>query len=228
MPNIVKNTTFLNPLDLIMPHSCRGCGHVGSVLCDRCKKHIISTHENLCPRCKEPTANGVCKKCPPFPPVYSIGPREGLLDVLIHDFKYHSTRALGRELAELLDNSLPHDLRHVCIVPLPTATHHIRARGLDHTDLIAKHLAHLRNYNIQKLLIRAHNTVQIGADKRTRKFQADAAYSINTKHHIDNTATYLLLDDVWTTGASMESAIKKLRQAGANNIAITLLAISVN
>ena len=225
MPNIVKNTTILNPLDLIMPHSCRGCGHVGNILCDSCKNYIISQHKNLCPNCKCPTA-GKCQKCKDFPTAYTFGMREGLLATLIHDFKYNSTRTLGPKLAELLNETLPDDIKHAIIVPLPTATNHIRTRGLDHTLLIAKHLARLRSCRVQKLLIRAKNTVQVGADKATRKKQADAAYNLNPRLKIDPKEVYILLDDVWTTGASMKSAIKKLQQAGAKNIIVVLLAVS--
>lgn len=226
MPNHVKNTTIPHLIDLIIPHSCRGCDHIGDVLCDCCKKHIASSHVNLCPQCKTPNKNGKCKKCKNLPPIYSIGPREDLLDTLIHDFKYNSVRALGSKLAELLNASLPQDLDNIVIVPLPTATHHIRSRGLDHTLIISKHLARLRHYETAKLLLRAKNTVQVGSDKKTRLSQADNAYIINQKIEINPNKTYLLLDDVWTTGASMKSAIKKLRQAGAKNIIIALLAVS--
>lgn len=226
MLNHVKNTTISQLLDLIMPHSCRGCGHIGSALCDRCKKYIISTQVSICPQCKSATSNGKCRKCKNLPPIYSIGIRDGLLDTAIHDLKYNSVRALGPKLAELLDASLPTDLKNVFIVPLPTATHHIRSRGLDHTILISKHLARIRDYKISNLLIRAKNTVQVGSDKKTRLAQANTAYTINPKIKINPNTTYLLLDDVWTTGASMKIAIKKLRQAGVKNISVALLAIS--
>lgn len=225
MLDIVKSTTILTPLDLIMPHSCRGCGLVGKALCGRCKNYIISQHINLCPNCKQPTTNK-CKTCKDLPPIYSIGPREGLLSLIIHDFKYNSARSLGVDLAKLLDNALPQNIEHATVVPLPTATHHIRSRGFDHTLFIARHLAHLRHYQVQQLLIRAKNTVQVGTDKATRQRQADTAYIVNTHHKINPSETYILLDDVWTTGASMKSAIKKLQQAGAKNIIVALLAVS--
>ena len=226
MLNIVKNTIISNLLDLIIPHSCRGCDHVGSVLCECCKNYIIKNHINICPNCKNPTKNGKCQKCKNLPPIYSVGIREGLLDNLIHDFKYNSTRALGPKLAELLDASLPKNLKNITIVPLPTATNHIRARGLDHTLSLTKHLAKIREYQVAKILVRNQNTVQVGTDRKTRLSQADSAYEINKNIVINSTTTYLLLDDVWTTGASMQTAIKKLRESGAKNIIVVLLAIS--
>ena len=226
MPNIVKNTTFPNLLDLIAPHSCRGCGRLGSPLCDNCKNYISANNINLCPVCKTTTPTGKCKKCRTLPSVFIVGKRDGLLDILIHDYKYNSVRAIGPKLAKLLDAKLPSDINQAIIIPLPTATHHIRARGLDHTHLIAKHLAKLRNYKVQNLLLRNKNTVQVGADRKSRLAQANEAFIINPKIKIDQNATYILLDDVWTTGASIRAAIKKLRQAGAKNIIVALLAVS--
>lgn len=84
----------------------------------------------------------------------------------------------------------------------------------------------MRNLKLKELLLRARNTVQVGTDKRTRESQANSAYAINPKVNIDQSATYILFDDVWTTGASMQAALKKLREAGAKNFIIVLLAVN--
>ena len=227
MPNIVKNTTLIGPVDLDFPHSCRGCGRIGEVLCERCKNYIKSTHQNFCPQCKKIKSSSTCKNCPDLPPIYVISNRDSMLGELIHDYKYHSVRALARPLAELLDSALPKDLpKDTRIVPLPTATHHIRSRGFDHTLLLAKKLGKLRGLPVEKLLERNKNTVQVGSDRSARLTQADSAYKINPKIKIDKNATYLSLDDVWTTGASVTSAVNKLKQKGAKKIVIALLAFS--
>ncbi len=213
---IVKNTTIINPLSLIAPHSCRGCGRLGEVLCDCCKNNILKQRQ--APKLKNLLKN--------FPPVFVVDERSGLLNTLIHDLKYNSVRALAPKLAELLDNSLPTLPPDSIIVPLPTATQHIRARGLDHTLLIAKHLAKIHHFKVKKLLLREKNTVQVGADRKTRLAQAKTAYSISQKIKINPNTTYILLDDVWTTGASMKAAVKKLQQAGVSKIIIALLATS--
>ncbi|MBQ3293247.1 ComF family protein [Candidatus Saccharibacteria bacterium] len=162
-----------------------------------------------------------------MPPIYVVSDRSGLLGSLIHDYKYYSTRALARPLTELLDASLPQNLpTNSVLVPLPTATHHIRTRGFDHTYKIAKNLAKIRNLTVEKILIRNQNTTQVGSNREKRLSQAKSAYSINPKAKIDGTKTYILLDDVWTTGASVTSALKKLQSAGAKKFIICLLAYS--
>ena len=205
MPNIVKNTTLPSLLDLLVPHSCRGCGHIGNILCDRCKNNIIL--ENSSVEFKIPKS---------FPPIFIVGQRIGLLNNLIQDLKYHSTRAIAKTLAIILHQTLPYFESPVTIVPLPTISKHIHSRGLDHTMLISKHLAKIRHYKVRKILVRGQNTVQVGAAK---------AYSINSTIKIDPDTTYILFDDVWTTGASMKAAVKKLRQAGAKKITVAILAV---
>ena len=224
---IVKITTILNPLDLIAPHSCRGCNRLGEVLCDCCKKYIKTTKHDLCPICKTTLKNHQCPNCKDLPPIYYLGERKNLLASLIHDFKYQSVRAIGTKFAELLNETLPKKLpENSILVPLPTSTKHIRARGFDHTFYIAKRLARTRKLRLERLLLRTKNTVQVGADKKTRETQAESAYAVNPKVKINKECTYILFDDVWTTGASMQSALKKLRRAGAKNFIIVLLAVN--
>ncbi|MBQ6410226.1 ComF family protein [Candidatus Saccharibacteria bacterium] len=211
MPIIVKNTTYPNLADLLFPHSCRGCGRLGEVLCECCKNNILAHRQNQ-------------KLRPPF---YVVDSRNSLLGELIHDYKYHSIRALAKPLAKLLDETLPNDFpKNSIIVPLPTATHHIRNRGLDHTLKIAKHLAKIRHYRVEKLLLRNQNTVQVGSTRDERLTQAKNAYTLNPKIKIQKDATYILLDDVYTTGASITAAKKLLENNEARHIKVALLAYS--
>lgn len=236
MPKNVKTTTFFNPLDLIAPHSCRGCGKIGTILCERCKNYILERNfYNKCPNCKAPlppspsSAAHICPHCTNLPPFYTIGTRTGLLAVLIHDYKYSSVRAATKPLASLMASRLSADLSSSThIVPLPTSTAHIRARGFDHIALIARRLSRELHFTYSPILDRAKNTVQVGADKSTRLSQAASAYALRPSTKIAQDAVYVLLDDVWTTGASMLAATSLLRSAGIKNIHIALLSISDN
>lgn len=218
MPNIVKNTTFPGLFDLLAPHSCRGCGRTGKTLCNCCKKNMIKSFSNFHPKIN--TKN--------LPPTYFIGERSDSLGKLIHDLKYQSVRAATKPLAEILNETLPKYEGDIIIVPLPTISKHIRTRGLDHTFLIAKKFAKLRgkNYRVERLLLRNQDTVQVGTSKKTRLKQAASAYKINPKTTINPQSTYLLFDDVWTTGASMKAAYKTLSSANIKKINLIILALS--
>ena len=227
MPNIVKNTTFISLIDLLAPHSCRGCGSLGDPLCDRCKKHIVKNHRNHCPICAAPTPTGQCPNCQGLPPIFVVGNRTDLIGQLIHDLKYQSIRALARPLANILNATLPPIQTPSVIVPLPTINRHIRERGFDHTRLIAKHFAKLRpSCTLQNLLIRNQNTVQVGSNRDIRLAQATSAYALNPTITICPDFTYILFDDVWTTGASMQSAYSLLKKTGIKNIILVILALS--
>lgn len=220
---IVKNTTLESPLNLICPHTCRGCGALGKSFCDCCKNDIIVEHENYCPNCKTLILNGKCQNCW-LPPSYMVGWRDEKIGQLVHDYKYHSVRALASDLAELLDAVLPCIDGEVTIVPLPTVDKHIRERGFDHILKLAKKLARRRGYSVRQLLTREKNTVQVGANMEARMVQAATAYGFCGE--VDPQTTYLLIDDVWTTGSTMRAAIKKLQQAGASKIILAVLAVN--
>ena len=227
MSFIVKNTTQIGLLDLIAPHSCRGCRSIGTPLCECCKKYLLDQSSDFCPKCKSKIAkNHRCPHCKNLPPIYFIGKRDDLLNAIIHDYKYNSIRALAKPLASLIATRLPKLPSNSVIIPLPTATDHIRARGFDHTKNLAINLAKICHYKTEIALLRNHNTAQVGASRTARLAQAKQAYIINPKFKANSSTTYILLDDVWTTGASMETAIKKLRKTGAKNIVVALLAVS--
>ena len=178
----------------------------------------------FCPDCQNLEDSFWCDECLKTT-VLAAGRRDRLIGRLVHDFKYHSVRALKHPLAEVLDNALPYFDEPVTIVPLPTIRRHVRERGFDHTLKIAQALAKRRGWQVEQLFERAKNTVQVGTDKETRKRQARRAYSLAKP--VDDEKLYLLLDDVWTTGASMKAAEKILLQAGVSKIVKAVLAVSV-
>lgn len=144
---------------------------------------------------------------------------------LVEDYKYQAIRRLAKTLVEMLDEVLPKELSKVSVVPLPTIGRHIRERGFDHTKLLAKELVKRRKgWEVCKVIYREDKAVQVGSDVETRKRQAKAAYKLSEK--INTEKKYLLLDDVWTTGASMESAISLMQKAGCKDLVAAVLAIS--
>ena len=127
-------------------------------------------------------------------------------------------------MVEILDVVIPYLEGEVIIVPLPTIRKHIRERGFDHTKIIARKLARKRGWKTQNVLVRTKNTVQVGADNKKRKEQAKKAFGLRGK--IKNDATYLLFDDIWTTGASMMAGAELLKNGGAQKIFGAVIAVS--
>ncbi|MBQ3306544.1 ComF family protein [Candidatus Saccharibacteria bacterium] len=212
----VKITTKISILDLIMPYTCRGCGRLGELLCGRCKNYIIQ------PETRDRW-------------IYAVGRREGVLMRLTEDYKYKSIRKTAEVLAELLDKALPEELSgpEVVLVPLPTILPHIRERGFDHTLRLAKALSRRRGFQVNSLLSRANKTVQVGSNAATRKKQAEEAYELapgvaGDKAALSADKTYLLLDDVSTTGASLSAAREILRKNGAKRVLGAVICLGLN
>ncbi|HTJ73654.1 MAG TPA: hypothetical protein VL481_03625 [Verrucomicrobiae bacterium] len=121
-------------------------------------------------------------------------------------------------LAERI-GQLPKD---VVIVPLPTVASHVRVRGYDHTLLIAKGVAKAQRLRLEKALYRRTSTTQRGEGRKTRQRQAKEAFGV--KGTLNSAATYLLIDDVVTTGATLQCGAKALKDAGAGEVWVAALA----
>lgn len=213
---VVKNTTKCGVLDLLCPHTCRGCGRLGEILCGCCKNNIDLGEMRICPLCKEIVASSskICVNCEmPFGAVFVGGWKEGVLGDLVKEYKYKAVRAIGEVLVEILDKRIGKLEGEVVVVPLPTIGRHVRERGFDHTWVLGKKLAKQRGWRCERILERAADTVQVGAQAVERQKQAEKAYMVGRK--VDPVRQYLLLDDVWTTGASLLSAAKMMKSAGA-------------
>ncbi|MBQ6355088.1 ComF family protein [Candidatus Saccharibacteria bacterium] len=220
----VKITTRISILDLIMPYTCRGCGHLGELLCERCKKYIIQ------PEMRDGW-------------IMAVGRREGALMRLTEEYKYKSIRRTAPVLADLMERAIGEltdkdasakvDLAgEVVVVPLPTIVKHIRERGFDHTLRLAKVLAKRRGWECRSLLTRVNKAVQVGSNAEMRKKQAKTAYELKPdaarflKGAKDK--TYLLIDDISTTGASLEAAREILQKNGAKRVFGAVVCVGLN
>ena len=160
---------------------------------------------------------GVCEHCKPlFSRAVCVGERTDDLRRLIDAYKFENVKAAHQVLAELLSMKMGILPSFVTIVPIPTSSRHIRQRGYDHTLLIAKKLAKLQNAPINNhLLMRVTNTQQRNTSKKQRRSQAKEAFKVRSRL---NGGTYLLIDDVVTTGATLHYCTKALLDAGANEV----------
>ncbi len=178
-----------------------------------------------CFGCRLPSLSGICKPCAsrlPFESYYCIGERTDEIECLLDDFKFNRCKRIYKTFGQLLHQSLPALPPDTVVVPVATIPKHIRVRGYDHTDLIARDLARRRTLKKVRLLRRKTNTVQLGANARLRRTQAEAAYSC--AYQLSSDVPYLLVDDIATTGATLVAAARCLRRAGAQTIMAAVIA----
>ncbi|MFZ2126000.1 MAG: phosphoribosyltransferase family protein [Candidatus Microsaccharimonas sp.] len=152
-----------------------------------------------------------------------MGLRQGVLQRLIGGYKFQNMKASASILAELLDARLPPLSDRIIIIPVPTSPSHIRERGYDHTLLIAQHLGYRRRLRVDHHLVeRRHSKTQHSATRTVRLAQAVSAFRLEGS--INPTAIYLIVDDVVTTGSTIEAVAQLLSRAGAKRILVAALA----
>jgi len=203
---------------VLAPHYCLGCGAQDTLLCDACRMGELRLVPSRCYACKKLTRGyAVCPSCRRHGPLkhiwasceYTALPRE-----LIHVFKFERARAGYLPIARQLVESVPR--LDAVVVPVPTATSHVRQRGYDHTVLIAKQFAREQNLPYQSMLWRLGQQRQVGAEKAVRLRQAASFFEIKPRQSLPDRV--LLIDDVLTTGATLQAAARCLRQAGVKEV----------
>ena len=216
----VKNTTLRSILDLFYPCYCRGCGKFGEAFCFRCYNYNKALNPAFSRRLN-----------PDFHKLFVCGLREGILYDLISEYKFYSRRQYGEVLAKMMYENVSELPKNTIIVPLPTVSKHIRVRGFDHIGYLCKELVRMSGFKIAPLLSRARETVQVGKSSKTRRIQAREAFSLDLDILEANFQVVsrlkqpiLIVDDVWTTGASMQSASFLLRSAGFQKVYGVVLA----
>ncbi len=211
-------------LDLLFPSRCVGCRETGSLLCAKCREEFELVEPPLCPHCGRPMVSGrLCPLCQRDPlqidGVRSVAYLDGTLREAIHHFKYsnlqHLAIPLGRLMGQYWEKSpLPAEI----IVPVPLHTDRLRERGYNQAALLARELGKSIGLPIsENSLVRVRATrpqVELGAQER--KENVNDAFRCSSMELKGK--RILLIDDVCTTGATLEACSMALRQAGARSV----------
>jgi len=220
----VKITMIEQVLRIIAPHPCSGCTKIGPVLCNNCKYDIIHEPFVGCILCGKPETNGIClAHGSNISRSFTVSTRTDTLKTTINRLKFSNTKAAAWHLASLFNTALPVLPSDIQVIPIPTVTSHIRQRGYDHIDLIAKHFANFRKLSVNYALVRQTNATQHTVGKSERILQSKQAFKLkeNMKELVSN-KTVLLIDDIVTTGSTLQAAANVLKDAGATVWVATL------
>lgn len=210
-------------ISIFAPHYCISCNKIGSRLCADCNDYIVLRELSACLNCHSPLLLNNCLNCAlPYSFIAVYAPREGLLQQLIDEYKFYGARTLARPLADIIARGLPYFPGNVVLTSVPTARPHIRERGYDHMKNMTMALATARQLEFIPLLKRRRTARQLGHDRQTRIEQTKDLYWCDQS--LDSAVTYIIVDDVVTTGATMASAAQALRDAGAQKVAVIALA----
>jgi len=208
-------------LKIIAPHHCIDCKQIGSSLCVSCKEHIINEPFLRCLTCLAPSA-GLCVSCrSSYDRACCVSYFDGPVKELVYSLKFENLREAATKLAELLDKTVDFIPSDTIVTYVPTLLSHIRQRGYDQSAIIAKKFAKIRDLKFDNTISRASKSRQRDSTAKQRWSQAKTAFAVDKPI---KASTYLLIDDVVTTGASIEFAAKTLKQNGAKEVWVAAIA----
>ncbi len=210
-------------LDLLYPPQCPGCGKAGVLFCDRCRALVQAYPAQGCLLCGRPLpARGLCPACEAADsPLDAVFPATIFADPIrraIHAFKYEGVQDLAGPLSEWLAATWRlHHLEADLIVPVPLHKKREAERGYNQSALLARELGRSTGVPVAPAeLVRTLRTrPQVGLSRDERRANMAGAFSCAGEV---TDLRIVLVDDVCTTGATLQACAAELKAAGARRV----------
>lgn len=208
-------------LDLLFPPACVGCGQEGAYLCEACRASLPVTEPPACPRCARPLdAHEACGPCSTHPlrihGIVAAFRMDGVARDMVHRLKYDNLRVLAPQMASLMVEHCGQiaSLADV-VVPVPLHAKRERSRGYNQALLLARGVSAGLGLPLETHCLRRlkDTPAQARLDHiETRRVNISSAFQAD-----DALAgkRVLLVDDVCTTGATLEACALALADVGA-------------
>lgn len=181
--------------------------------CRICGVHLVSVHADRCRHCLEDP--------PAFERARSFTHYEGLIASAIHHFKFLGIRRLSRPLSEFL---LFYDTAGIdALIPVPLSPNGLKSRGFNQALLLSGHLSSERRIPLLMDVLRkvAETPPQVGLSAKERAANVKKVFVCRG---MVTGMNLLLIDDVMTTGATVNACSKQLLKAGAKSVSVLTLA----
>jgi competence protein ComFC len=224
---------FWKIIDWIYPPSCCSCGKIGKLFCDDCFSILQTPSIYSCTLCGEPLKKpGICLRCRTHPPHFyslrSLGYFTGPLRDAIHSLKYQRNFGLGEFFSSPLAQIIMRERWQIdLITAVPLNEKRRKERGYNQAEVLAEPVARkmsvLYSSNIIKRI--KHTDSQVGLSLQER--QNNVAGAFLAVSELVNSKNILIIDDVATTGSTIDACAKALKDAGAKNVFALTLAKTV-
>ena len=225
---------FASFFELIYPRRCAICGQIvtpkGYYVHEECRKRLHFVTEPRCARCGKPLLEQeqeYCYDCSKknfhYQKGFSLVRYDDLMKHSIAEFKYNGKKEYADfYVTELLDR-YGQDLTNLqldCIVPVPIHSSKRLGRGFNQAGLIAVGLGKgLFLPVIEDLLIRNKKTLpQKQLNDKERLANLSEAFEMNSRYDLRGINKVLIVDDIYTTGSTIEACTKILSQAGISQV----------
>lgn len=221
---------------LLFPNTCPFCGKVSQEeICSLCRAKLPYVTEPCCMRCGKPIRQEeaeYCDDCQKVSHSYDKGHallvHVGSVRRAIYQFKYHNRRIYSRVFAkELVRVWKPAVLRwqiHV-IIPIPLSKKRKRKRGYNQAELLAVEIGKLLHIPVDgKSLVRVRDTApQKKMDLAGRRKNMRHAFAWKGQKRL--CGNVLVVDDIYTTGNTIDEAARVLKEAGADRVFFLTISI---
>lgn len=223
-------------LDLLFPPRCLHCQtHLdemekGSWLCLTCENHIIIYTTIFCSVCgaRLPENKKICHKSSSYL-LAAATKYDGPIRSLIRQFKYHGWPSLSKKIRKYLEKYIKNSnltAKNYLIIPIPLHSDKLKERSFNQAELLSVEIADLLGLKMNKdVLTRIKKTSAQAElkDYEKRKDNLAGAFGIEHSEQIAG-KNLILVDDVFTSGATMNEAVRVLRKAGAKKIIAFVIA----
>lgn len=223
-------------LRLLYPHVCPFCGRVTAEdICNECREKLYYIEEPRCMRCSKPIRSEeqeYCYDCERHTRVYERGyalwVHKGNVQRAIYQFKYHNRRIYSRFFGKELLSRYGQAVKKwdiTTIIPIPLSRKRRRIRGFNQAELLARELGRGLGIPVDaKNLVRVRDTrPQKKMDAKERSLNLKRAFAWRGKGRIFG--NILLIDDIYTTGSTIDAAARVLKENGAGKIYFLTISI---
>lgn len=224
----------MNLLEILFPQNlkCIFCGKEdgGFGICDRCMEKLPFIKGPTCKKCGVSISSGdVCIECKDskhkFERVYSIFDYSGRVRNSILKIKQNGLKYLANPFSYIMfkyfeNIKVPFEV----IIPMPIHENRLKERGFNQSELLLKDIE--KNYGrvYKNLLVRTKDTPhQTGLGKANRESNLDHAFKVTDKQKVKG-KIILLVDDIYTTGSTLNECAKTFKRAGASKVFALCLA----
>lgn len=227
-------------LSIIFPSKCIACSTIvsaGSKICSVCWGQMEFISSPSCAKCDYPFEfdighDALCGSClnesPLFDKAMSVLRYTELSKVMVHRLKYSDKLHIAKHFASLLFKKIHKDVHKFdFIVPVPMHRKKMRSRLYNQAALMATHLSDYSGIPPlhNGLLKTKYHESQTGLSRNVRKENVKNTFAINEKYvDLIKGKNVLLVDDVYTTGATVNECSKILRRFGCGSVTVITLA----
>jgi competence protein ComFC len=225
-------------LDLLFPRSCVQCEEPVEeespfrFICEACARLLTIVRPPACRTCGFPffgalAGERVCPHCQELEPLFGEARTAVLMKgparTLVHELKYHGQVHLLRDMGTIFTSSegLIGFVRGGVLVPVPLHARKRRERGFNQSLLLAEKLQSLSGgeSEVWDGLMRSRDTEsQTHFDRKRRQRNLKNAFALRKKCPLNPALRFILVDDVFTTGSTLNACAAALRRGGARHI----------